>query len=127
MKRPVLSLAVGKSVGFCTNGPEVIGLRRRSPDAGDQRGHPGHEEVKGRAVGQQVVLLDAEAVLGKHTDPLLGHGVEGNGRRGGWVEPQIAARSSGQERWTWEPGFKKMSMFPGLLHEGGHAGLVRNC
>src|SRR5262249_15347940 len=43
-----------------------------------------YEEVRGRAVSQQVVGIDAEAVLGEQRPRFLGHGVDAEG---GWVRP----------------------------------------
>ena len=68
-----------------------FGLHCRPPDPANQgfvvrllagaQATGNYEEVRGRAVGQQVVGIDAEAVLGEQRPPLLGHRVDVEGGR----------------------------------------------
>jgi hypothetical protein len=79
---------LGQQQGPGADRQDDLGLRRRPPDPADQGlvvhllaralATGDHEEVRGRTVGQQVVRVDAEAVLGEHRPRPLGHRVDVN-------------------------------------------------
>jgi hypothetical protein len=83
--RPSCSPAFAQQQRPGADRQDDFGLRRRPPDPAEQglvvhllASPPAtgdHEQVRGRAVGQQVARVDAEAVLGEHRPRLFGHGV----------------------------------------------------